>query len=113
MSDGLSAATSSFCRFASRQNDDLLRHRMIAFGLDPYELALSDRALLRHIQRRCRACESREACASDLARLSTDRGWKDRNDWRDYCENALTLEMLIALQSRTKSTPKYQFPYIC
>ena len=113
LSDGLSAATSSFCRLASGRDDDLVRHRMIALGLDPYELALSDPALLRHLQRCCRACENREACASHLARLSTDRGWKRRNDWRDYCENALTLEVLIALQSRTKPAPKYQFPYIC
>jgi hypothetical protein len=92
--------------------DDLLRRRMLALDLDPYEMALSDPALLRHLQRCCALCESRKGCASDLARASTDRAWQGRDDWRDYCENALVLEMLMALQSRSKAAPKYQFPYI-
>ena len=92
--------------------DDLLRRRMLSLELDPYELALSEPALLRHLQKCCSLCESREDCASDLARASTDRAWQGRDDWRDYCENALVLEMLMALQSRSKAAPKYQFPYI-
>ena len=92
--------------------DDLLRRRMLASGLDPYELALSDPALLRHLQRCCGRCESREDCVSDLARASAGHAWPGRDDWRDYCENALVLEMLMALQSRSKAAPKCQFPYI-
>src|SRR6516225_5191900 len=46
--------------------DDLLRRLMLALDLDPYELALSDPALLRHLRRRCALCQSREDCASDL-----------------------------------------------
>jgi hypothetical protein len=105
-------SNSDLCTIAGDHADDLLRRRMLALGLDPYELALSDPALLRHLQRCCALCESREDCASDLARASAGQAWQGRDDWRDYCENALALEMLIALRSRSKSAPKYQFPYI-
>ena len=95
---------------AGSRPDDLLRHRMFALELDPYELGLTDPALLRHLQRCCAPCESRDACAADLARASRGRACQD--DWHDYCENAMALEMLIALQSRAKPAPKFQFPYI-
>jgi len=108
----LKAADSDLCTVAGGHGDDLLRRHMLALDLDSYELALSDPALLRHLQRCCSLCESREDCASDLARASTDRAWQGRDDWRDYCENALVLEMLMALQSRSKAGSKYQFPYI-
>ena len=108
----LKAADSDLCTVAGGHGDDLLRRHMLALDLDSYELAVSDPALLRHLQRCCSLCESREDCASDLARASTDRAWQGRDDWRDYCENALVLEMLMALQSRSKAAPKCQFPYI-
>ena len=85
---------------------------MLALELDPFEMALSDPALVRHLERCCGLCESREDCASDLVRASAGQAWQDRDDWRDYCENALALEMLIALRSRSKAAPKYQCPYI-
>jgi len=97
---------------AGGRADDLLRRRMLALELDPFEMALSDPALLRHLQRCCGLCESREDCASDLVRASAGQAWQGRDDWRDYCENALALEMLIALRSRSKAAPKYQCPYI-
>ena len=100
------------CMATGGQGDDLLRRRMLALGLDPYELALSDPALLRHLQGCCAVCESRSACASDLARASTDQHWQDRDDWRDYCENVSALEMLVALRSRSQAVPKYQLPYV-
>ena len=108
----LKAADSDLCTVAGGHGDDLLRRHMLALDLDPYEIALSDPALLRHLRRRCALCQSREDCASDLARASAGRAWQDRDDWRDYCENALALEMLIALRSRSKAAPKYQCPYI-
>jgi len=103
---------SDLCTIAGGRADDLLRRRMLALGLDPYEMALSDPALLRHLQRCCGLCESREDCVSDLARASAGQAWPGRDDWRDYCENALALEMLLALRSRSKAAPKYQCPYI-
>ena len=107
---GREGSNADLCRVAGRHVDDLLRRHKLALDLDPYEIALSDPALLRHLQRCCGLCESREDCASDLARAPTD--WQGRDDWRDYCENALVLEMLMALQSRSKAAPKFQFPYI-
>jgi hypothetical protein len=38
----------------------------------------------------------------DLARTSSNQPSPGEDDWRDYCDNALALEMLIALQSRSK-----------
>jgi len=104
------AADPDLCAVGCNPGDDLLPRLMLALELDPYELALSDPALLRHLRRRCALCQSRKDCASDLARLSADQAWLGRDDWRDYCENALALEMLIALRSRSKAAPKYQCP---
>ena len=112
LTDDLKAAGSDLCTVAGGHGDDLLRRLMLALDLDPYELALSDPALLRHLRRRCALCQSRKDCASDLARASAGQAWQGRDDWRDYCENALALEMLIALRSRSKAAPKYQCPYI-
>jgi hypothetical protein len=81
--------------------DDLLRRRMIVLGLDPDKLALSDPTLLLHLRKCCALCRSPEDCALDLARASTGQSWPDRDNWRDYCENVLTLEMLTALRSRS------------
>jgi hypothetical protein len=97
---------------AGRRADDLLRRRMFALELDPYELALSDPALLRHFQMRCVQCESRDECVSDLACGSASGSWQGQDDWRDYCENASALEMLLALRSRSKAAPKYRFPLV-
>ena len=108
----LKAADSDLCTVAGGHGDDLLRRHMLALDLDPYEIGLSDPALLRHLRRRCALCQSREDCASDLARASAGQAWQGRDNWRDYCENALALEMLIALRSRSKAAPKYQCPYI-
>ena len=104
------AADSELCTVAGGLGDDLLRRLMLALDLDPYELALSDPALLRHLRRRCALCQSREDCTSDLARASAGQAWPGRDDWRHYCENALALEMLIALRSRSEAAPKYQCP---
>jgi len=103
-------AGSDLCPGAGRDDNDLLRRLMLALDLDPYELALSDPALHRHLRRHCALCRSREDCASDLERASVGQAWQGRDDWRDYCENALVLEMLIALRSRSKAAPKYQRP---
>src|SRR5262249_6239608 len=49
------AADSELCTVAGGHADDLLHRLMLALDLDPYELALSDPALLRHLRRRCGA----------------------------------------------------------
>jgi integrase len=48
----------------------------------------------------------------DLAHESTASARQDRQDWRDDCPNASTLEMLSALQGCSTITPKYQLPYL-
>ena len=106
----LKGAESELCPVTGGQADDSLRRLMLALDLDPYELALSDPALLHHLRRRCALCQSREDCASDLARVSAGQVWQGQDEWRDYCENALALEMLIALRSRSKAAPKRQCP---
>jgi len=112
LTHNLKVSDADSCTIAGGRADDLVRRRMLALELDPYEMALSDPALLRHLQRCCGLCESREDCASDLARASAGQAWPGRDDWRDYCENALALEMLIALRSRSKAASKYQCPYV-
>jgi hypothetical protein len=110
LTDDRKGAGSDLCPVAGRDDNDLLRRLMLALDLDPYEIALSDPALLRHLRGRCAQCRSREDCASDLARASVGQPWQGCGDWRDYCENALALEMLVALRSRSKAVPKYQRP---
>jgi hypothetical protein len=75
---------------------------MVALGLDPYEEALSDPALVRHLQKLCMLCENRECCLQDFTRTTNDPVFKNHQAWRDYCENALALELLLGLQSRSK-----------
>jgi hypothetical protein len=59
------------------------RRLMLASELDPYEIALSNLSLLRHLRKRCALCRSREDCASE-ARASSDQAWQGRDHWRDY-----------------------------
>jgi transposase-like protein len=91
---------------------DLLRRRMVALDLDPYELALSEPALIRHLQGRCALCESRGRCVLDLAHEGIDSAPQDRQDWRDYCPNATTLNMLGVLQSCSKIAPTRRLPHL-
>jgi hypothetical protein len=89
----------------SRSEAKLLARRMEALGLDPYELALSDPALVRHLQKQCTLCDNRECCLQAFAREPSGTGLRD--NWRDYCPNALALDMLVGLQSRSKAEVKY------
>jgi hypothetical protein len=55
----------------SNTKDNLLALRMVALGLDPYEAALSDPALVRHLQKLCTLCDNRECCLQGFTRSST------------------------------------------
>jgi hypothetical protein len=96
----------------SPQQDHRLRRRMVALDLDPYEWALSEPALVRHLHRCCSRCESHARCAFNLAAESTGALPQEHQDWRKYCPNAATLDMLSAVQKRSSVTPKYSFPYL-
>lgn len=73
--------------------EDLLRSRMVALGLDPVELARSEGAVVRDLERLCTMCERRTRCARDLA--SAD---PVSDDWQDYCPNAGMLKMFDTLR---------------
>jgi hypothetical protein len=101
-----SADLRAFVR-CSRNDANLLARRMVALGLDPYELTLSDPALVRHVQKQCTLCDNRECCLQAFAREPS--GVALRDDWRDYCPNALALDMLVGLQSRSRTMAKSHF----
>ena len=86
----------------SRNGANPLVRRMVTLGLDPCKLRLFDPALAYHMQRQCALCESREYCLQDLTSGSSGSASRDREGWRDYCPNALALEMLSALQVRSR-----------
>jgi hypothetical protein len=93
-----------------KNSGNLLARRMMAFDLDPYELSLSDPALVRHLQTRCTLCESRESCQQDLSDKRVAQ--RDRKEWREYCPNASALGMLMVSQRRLQNAPMYSFPYL-
>jgi hypothetical protein len=83
---------------------NLLERRMAALNLDPAEVALAEPALFRNFQRLCTSCQSPVRCARDLAQeFARDPSQPASSDWRDYCPNATTLNMLSILQSCSPS----------
>jgi hypothetical protein len=83
----------------SRSDANLLARRMEALGLDSHELALSGPALVHHLQKQCTLCANCECCLQAFAR---EPSAVLRDDWRDYCPNALALDTLVGLQSRSR-----------
>jgi len=80
---------------------ELLNRRMAALRIDPDRVL--DLFTLRDLQRLCTTCRSRKQCARDLADPSGDRA-ENGQDWQDYCPNAATLNMLVALDSYRAET---------
>jgi hypothetical protein len=100
---GLSA---SDLRTLLRRPDEehlLLYRRMEALHIDPHDLAWLESALLRDMQKVCTMCESRRTCLRDLKRDPDDL---HNQDWRDYCPNVATLDMLAALKACAASEKK-------
>jgi hypothetical protein len=77
------------------QRPILLGDRMKSLHLDPDGFARLEPIVFQELSVRCRACDSTARCASDLARNSSD---EMNEEWRDYCPNAPTLNMLDILQ---------------
>ena len=90
----------------------LLARRMAALDLDSYELAITEAALIHHLQSRCLSCEAWRCCLQDLTRDRVSTAWRDRQDWTNYCPNASALKMLSALQNGTKNASPNTFPYL-
>lgn len=84
---------------------NLLERRMAALNLDPAEMARSEPELFRNFQRLCTSCPTPVRCAQDLAHeFSRDPSQLASSDWREYCPNAKTLNMLSILQSCSRPT---------
>jgi hypothetical protein len=102
------------CQPLTRDPNDatLLARRMAALDLDSYELAITEAALVHHLQSRCLACEDWRRCLQALSRDRVSPAWQDRQDWMNYCPNASALKMLSALQNRTQIAASNTFPYL-
>jgi len=100
------------CQPLTRAPNDatLLARRMAALDLDSYELAMTEAALVHHLQSRCPSCEAWRRCLQDLSSDRVGSAWRDR--CMDYCPNAAVLKMLTALRARTKVAPASTFPYL-
>jgi len=97
---GLSASQPLSISSQGLYGSNLLERRMVALNLDPAEVARSEPALFRSFQRLCTSCRSPMRCAQDLAEeFARDPSQPASSDWRDYCPNATTLNMLSTLQS--------------
>ena len=102
MAQDLGLSTSDLLSVVSQDlyESNLLERRMAALNLDPDEVARSEPALLRDFQRLCTTCTSPRRCARDLAQeLARDPAEPASRDWREYCPNATTLNMLSTLKS--------------
>ncbi len=74
----------------------LLFRRMAILQIDRDELASDDPLLFRELQGLCTLCRSKGRCVRDLALEGNGAG---RQDWREYCPNARTLNALGAVQN--------------
>src|SRR6266567_4009900 len=72
---------------------ELLAKRMAGMRLEPKAVAQSDPATFRDLQRVCAMCGFKYRCARDFAMEAFDPA---RQEWRDYCPNAATLNALGA-----------------
>jgi len=69
---------------------DLLQKLLLALHVDPQEIAKTDPAVLRDLQRLCIACANKKQCAHELAQGTA------AENFRNYCPNAFTLDALFA-----------------
>jgi hypothetical protein len=83
---------------AGLNETNLLQRRMTVLRLDVEAWRNSQPAMFLELEKSCSACASRNLCAYDLAADLEERG----ADWRDYCPNAATLRLLVALQGFSK-----------
>ena len=80
----------------NRRRDLPLCRLMRMLDLDAAKLARAEPHVFWKLEARCRACDSGERCARDLAsgaNIAVGR------PWRDYCPNRAMLDMLVKLKS--------------
>jgi hypothetical protein len=82
---------------AAKRSDatDLLCVHLAVLGIDQEELARTNPAVLRDLERVCTLCDSKRLCARDLADAPLYRRW------REYCPNVLTIDALVAERGRS------------
>jgi len=73
---------------------DLLERRLTAIGLDAKELAATEPAQLRDMERLCTMCGAKSRCGRDLA------AHPDDPVWQEYCPNHETLAELAGTPAR-------------
>jgi hypothetical protein len=74
----------------------LLQKMLIALGADPQKLAQEDPLVMRDLQRLCVSCAYKRQCEHDLTE------GKGAENYRDYCPNAYTLDMLFGRKADAK-----------
>lgn len=86
---------SEFDRFMETPfvSEDLLSPMMRSAGLHPSELASSEPALMRDLERVCTLCISRKRCRRDLA------DGRAATTYREFCPNAPTFDDIAAGQT--------------
>jgi hypothetical protein len=85
----------------------LLFRSMAVLQIDRNGLASADPLLFRELQGVCTLCRSKERCVRDFAQECDDAG---RQDWREYCPNAPTLNVLGAVQNCSRAAQHLKTP---
>ena len=76
--------------------DGLLLAAMDRLQIDRASLASESPTVMRQLQARCAACQSKGACAGDAGR-SSEEGGSDR--WHAYCPSSAALAIIGAMQN--------------
>jgi hypothetical protein len=74
-----------------------LYERMRALGLSKADVDVAAHGVMRDLQRTCACCNEKGICERDLAKHPDDPVWKS------YCPNAVTLETLTKLKTRSSA----------
>jgi Family of unknown function (DUF6455) len=103
------AGASSEAAYLPRYSYDasLLFRRMAALQVDRDELANDDPLLFRELQALCTLCRDKERCVLDLAQEADNR---ENQEWREYCTNAATLNVLGAVQNCARAAQYLRTP---
>lgn len=86
----------------------LLFRRMALLQIDRDELASDDPLLFRELQGLCTLCGSKGQCMRHFAQECDEAA---RQEWRDYCPNATTLNALGAVQNCSWAAQHLKTPH--